>query len=305
MWFDHPPCTCSLPHCLLFLVFVAPPPPSGKSMVTLFLVPALPFFSCSLHAPPQPPPLSASSLPFSSLDPSHTCPHHVNVPQNGGRAKGVGHSHSFSVTYCYRNLFLVFSHFFGSRFRSLLSASPKPHPSKPRPCNMPQAKTEVALQFSECCAAETALQHWLFCSAEVIGTKSCAAANEKLHCNIEKAALQESGASCRFPAGFKPPRLGTHVSDLLILVTFFFSFLVTVLPIPSLPTPSCGTMINPSPPAPPILLLLLLFLFHFLLLAPLALPIWTGVNCGVSSLGNGWNTVSRVLFRRRELTEPH
>ena len=34
------------------------------------------------------------------------------------------------------------------------SASPKPHPSKPHPCNMPQAKTEVALQFSECCAAD-------------------------------------------------------------------------------------------------------------------------------------------------------
>ena len=80
---------------------------------------------------------------------------------------------------------------------------------------MPQAKTEVALQFLECCAAEVALQHWLFCSAEVILTKSCAAASEKLHCNIGKAALQESGAflplSCRFPAGFKPPRLGTHV----------------------------------------------------------------------------------------------
>ena len=93
------------------------------------------------------------------------------------------------------------------------SASPKPHPSKPRPCNMPQAKTEVALQFSECCAAETALQHWLFCSAAVIWTKSCAAANEKLHCNIEKAALQESGAFlplyCGFQAPmFRHPRLG-------------------------------------------------------------------------------------------------
>ena len=78
---------------------------------------------------------------------------------------------------------------------------------------MPQAKTEVALQFSECCAAETALQHWLFCSAEVIWTKSCVAANEKLHCNIEKAALQESGAflplSCGFQAPtFRHPRLG-------------------------------------------------------------------------------------------------
>ena len=95
----------------------------------------------------------------------------------------------------------------------MTSASPKPDPSKPHPCNMPQAKTEVALQFSECCAAETALQHWLFCSAEVIWTKSCAAANEKLHCNIEKAALQESGAflplSCGFQAPtFRHPRFG-------------------------------------------------------------------------------------------------
>ena len=78
---------------------------------------------------------------------------------------------------------------------------------------MPPAKTEVALQFSECCAAETALQHWLFCSAEVICTKSCAAANEKLHCNIAIAALQESGAflplSCGFQAPtFMHPRLG-------------------------------------------------------------------------------------------------
>ena len=93
------------------------------------------------------------------------------------------------------------------------SESPKPHPSKPHPCNMPQAKTEVALQFLECCAAETALQHALFCSVDVICTKSCAAANEKLHCNIEIAALQESGAflplSCGFQAPmFRHPRFG-------------------------------------------------------------------------------------------------
>ena len=95
----------------------------------------------------------------------------------------------------------------------IFAASPKPHPSKPHPCNMPQAKTEVALQFSECCAAETALQHRLFCSAEVLWTRSCAAANEKLHCNIGKAALQENGAflplSCGFQAPtFRHPRLG-------------------------------------------------------------------------------------------------
>ena len=47
------------------------------------------------------------------------------------------------------------------------SASPKPHPSKLHPCNVAQAKTEVALQFSESCAAEVALQHSLFCSAEM------------------------------------------------------------------------------------------------------------------------------------------
>ena len=52
-----------------------------------------------------------------------------------------------------------------------------------------------------------------FCSAEVIWTRSCAAANEKLQRNFEKAALQESGAflplSCGFQAPtFRHPRLG-------------------------------------------------------------------------------------------------
>ena len=68
---------------------------------------------------------------------------------------------------------------------------------------MPQAKTEVALQFSERCAAEAALQHCLFCSVDVILTKSCAAASEKLQCDIEKAALQESGAFLLLSCGFQ------------------------------------------------------------------------------------------------------
>ena len=88
--------------------------------------------------------------------------------------------------------------------RNSPSASPKPHPSKPQPCNMSQAKTEVALQFPEC-AAEVALQHSLFCGADVILTKRCAAASEKLQCNIEKAALQESGAFLPFSCGFQGP----------------------------------------------------------------------------------------------------
>ena len=77
----------------------------------------------------------------------------------------------------------------------------------PTPATCHQAKTEVALQLLECCAAEVALQHWFFCfcHADVILTKSCAAASEKLHCNIEKAALQKSGAFLPLSCGFQAP----------------------------------------------------------------------------------------------------
>ena len=44
-------------------------------------------------------------------------------------------------------------------------------------------------------------------------TKNCTATSKKLRCR--KVAL-----SCRFPAAFKPPRLGTHVSDLLTRDSF-------------------------------------------------------------------------------------
>ena len=89
----------------------------------------------------------------------------------------------------------------------LPSASPKPHP-----CNMSQAKTEVALQCSESCAAEVALQHSLFCSANVISpraalqqTKNCIAKLKKLYC-------KKLGLSCRFPADyFRLPRLGSRL----------------------------------------------------------------------------------------------
>ena len=78
---------------------------------------------------------------------------------------------------------------------------------------MPQAKTEVALQFSECCAAEVALQHSLFCSADVILTKAalqqaknCTATSKKLRCR--KVALS-CHASCGFQAPtFRDPRFG-------------------------------------------------------------------------------------------------
>ena len=84
------------------------------------------------------------------------------------------------------------------------------NPSKPHPCNMPQAKTEVALQFLESCAAEVALQHSVFCNADIIFTKSCAATSEKLHCNSEKASLQKSGAFLPLSRGFQAPTFRTR-----------------------------------------------------------------------------------------------
>ena len=71
---------------------------------------------------------------------------------------------------------------------------------------------EVVLQFSDSCTAETALQHSLFCSADVAFT-NWAATKEKLHCNIEKLRCRKVGAflplSCGFQAPtFRHPRLG-------------------------------------------------------------------------------------------------
>ena len=81
-----------------------------------------------------------------------------------------------------------------------ISASPKPHPSKPHPCNMPQAKTEVVLQFSESCAAKVALQHSLFCNAEITQFY------QKLRCSKRKPAEKRWKNSVvrkwRFPAAF-------------------------------------------------------------------------------------------------------
>ena len=76
---------------------------------------------------------------------------------------------------------------------------------------MPQAKTEVVLQFSESCVAEAALQHSLVSRADAIlnvFTKSCAASSKKLHGNVEKAALQESGAFLPLSCGCHAPTLG-------------------------------------------------------------------------------------------------
>ena len=74
-----------------------------------------------------------------------------------------------------------------------------PTPLNPAPVTCHKWKTEVALQFSESCAAETIPQHSLFCSADLVFY-------QKLRCNKRKTALQH-WISCitgkwRFPAAF-------------------------------------------------------------------------------------------------------
>ena len=87
-----------------------------------------------------------------------------------------------------------------------VSASPKPHPSKPHPCNMPQAKTEVALQFAlqklHCNIRLPAVRISFLPKALLQQTKNCTAT---LHCT--KVVL-----SCRFPVDVRLPRLGAHMS---------------------------------------------------------------------------------------------
>ena len=83
----------------------------------------------------------------------------------------------------------------------------------PTPATCHKRKRKLHCSFRNAALQKLHCNIGLFCSAEVIWTRSCAAANEKLQCNIEKAALQESGAflplSCGFQAPtFRQPRLG-------------------------------------------------------------------------------------------------
>ena len=62
----------------------------------------------------------------------------------------------------------------------------------------------AALQKLHCNIGFSAVQKSFGQEAALQQTKNCTATSKKLRCR--KVAL-----SCRFPAGFKPPRLGTHV----------------------------------------------------------------------------------------------
>ena len=106
--------------------------------------------------------------------------------------------------------------------------NPKPHPSKPHPsaslnltplnptpatCHKRKRKLRcsfrsAALQELHCNIGFSAVRKSFGPKAALQQAKNRTATSKKLRCR--KVAL-----SCRFPAGFKPPRLGTHVSDLL------------------------------------------------------------------------------------------
>ena len=70
----------------------------------------------------------------------------------------------------------------------------------------------AALQKLHCNIVFSAMRKSFGPKAALQQTKNCTATSKKLRC--KKVAL-----FCRFPAAFKSPRLGTHVSDLLNLKT--------------------------------------------------------------------------------------
>ena len=90
-----------------------------------------------------------------------------------------------------------------------------PTPLNPTPATCHKRKRKLrcnfwnaVLQKLHCNIRFSAVQKSFVPKAALQQTKNCTATSKSLRCR--KVAL-----SCRFPAGFKPPRLGTHVSDLL------------------------------------------------------------------------------------------
>ena len=95
--------------------------------------------------------------------------------------------------------------------RHLWPSDPKHHPPKPHPCHMPQAKnrSRAAIFGMLRCRNRTATFAFLQCGRCFFLHCNKRTTVQKLHCNIQKAALQESGAFLqRFPADLKLPRLG-------------------------------------------------------------------------------------------------
>ena len=90
-----------------------------------------------------------------------------------------------------------------------------PTPLNPTPATCHKRKRKLrcsfrnaALQKLHCNIGFSAVRKSFGPEAALQQTKNCTATSKKLRC-------REVALSSRFPAGFKPPRLGTHVSDLL------------------------------------------------------------------------------------------
>ena len=88
---------------------------------------------------------------------------------------------------------------------------PNPTPLNPAPATCHKRKRKLccsfrnsALQKLHCNIRFSAVRKSFGPKDALQQTKNCTATSKKLRCR--KVAL-----SCRFPAGFKPPRLGTHV----------------------------------------------------------------------------------------------
>ena len=98
---------------------------------------------------------------------------------------------------------------FSQQVLNLTPLNPTPATCHKRKRKLRCSFWSAALQELHCNIVFSAVRKSFGPKTALQQTKNCTATSKKLRCR--KVAL-----SCRFPAAFKPPRLGTHVSDLLI-----------------------------------------------------------------------------------------
>ena len=125
------------------------------------------------------------------------------LPRNGG-GSCLDEGHRCNASPCFSASQYI-------KFQQVLN--PTPLNPTPATCNKRKRKLRckfwnAALQKLHCNIRFSAVRTSFVPKAALQQTKNCTATSKSLRC--KKVAL-----SCRFPAGFKPPRLGTHVSDLL------------------------------------------------------------------------------------------
>ena len=116
-----------------------------------------------------------------------------------------GFQNSLCTVFCWENQHLHKE--FGRLSQQVLN----PTPLNPTPATCHKRKRKLrcsfrnaALQKLHCNIGFSAVRKSFGPKAALQQTKNCTATSKKLRCR--KVAL-----SCRFPAGFEPPRLGTHV----------------------------------------------------------------------------------------------